>query len=462
MSRKRTYGSVDIKDVRVSELLPVLVAGVLVGIDVAKEKFVVAVATAAGVLVKLVRFAHPLQTRLFLQLLADLRVGGSSLHVLMEPTGTYGDALRQQIADAGHKVFMVQPKHTHDIKEIIDGVPSSHDGKSAVSMVRLHREGCSRAWRPLEEQRRTLRAHLTRLGTHANSASRHYGQLEAMLARHWPEFSCWLDVHRQYSALALLREFPSPALVSAEAIRAADVLRRVSRGALDHDKIVGVIDSAKSTLGMPMLSAESALLRELVAAIEGHERAAEAIEEEIVAVASPDATFTAMRNIVGVAAAAAVLAMLGPPANYPCPRAYLKAAGLNLRVFESGEKVGRLSITKRGPSLVRQLLYLASLRWIQSDPFARAWYESRATYGRDQRNAAVVALMRKLLTGVWAAVRKGESFDSTQLFDTRRLAAVENKKRRSEKRAQKKAEPRSAIRRARRLPQAAHERSVPA
>ena len=35
-----------------------------------------------------------------------------------------------------------------------------------------------------------------------------------------------------------------------------------------------------------------------------------------------------------------------------------KAVGLNLREKSSGEHEGRLSITKRGPGLLRRLLYL--------------------------------------------------------------------------------------------------------
>ena len=457
MSRKRTYGTEDIKFVQASALLPALLAGVLVAIDVAKAKFVVAITNTAGELLSLLRFEHPTQTRLFLGLLAQLRSGTPSLQVLMEPTGTYGDSLREQLKAAGHPVFMIQPKYTHDLREVIDGVPSSHDSKSAITMIHLHLNGFSREWQRLDSSRRALHALLTRVKMHDDEARRRYGQLEATLARHWPEFSAWMDVHKQWSALALLREFQGPAGVAAEPQKAEECLRRASRGALSRELIAGVIECAKTSLGVPLEPEERALMRELVDEIERHERTSAAIEEEIDGLSASDPVFQSLKAVVGIAAAAAIAAMLGSPKNYPSARAYLKAAGLNLRVFESGEKRGTVSITKRGPSLVRQLLFLAALRWIQNDPIARAWYAGRGSYRANEKTAAVVALMRKLLTGLWASIRNGQEFDSAKLFDTRRLADQETAQR-TGKPITKRTGPRSTIRRrGRKSPRTAHQ-----
>jgi hypothetical protein len=60
-------------------------------------------------------------------------------------------------------------------------------------------------------------------------------------------------------------------------------------------------------------------------------------------------------------------------------------------------------------------------RWIQHDPVARAWYAKKVKrQGGQFKSKAVVALMRKLTLALWH-VAKGSEFDSTLLFDTRRL-----------------------------------------
>src|SRR4051812_48012983 len=48
---------------------------------------------------------------------------GRQLRVALEPSGTYGDPLRQALHDAGLPVLRVSPKRAHDYAEVFDGVP---------------------------------------------------------------------------------------------------------------------------------------------------------------------------------------------------------------------------------------------------------------------------------------------------------------------------------------------------
>lgn len=80
--------------------MPLLTMRCIVAIDVAKTKFVAAIATASGDAVKLVKFEHPRQTGLFLDQLSILTKGGRKPTVV-----TYGDAVRYQCpsgADGAH------------------------------------------------------------------------------------------------------------------------------------------------------------------------------------------------------------------------------------------------------------------------------------------------------------------------------------------------------------------------
>jgi transposase len=85
----------------------------------------------------------------------------------------------------------------------------------------------------------------------------------------------------------------------------------------------------------------------------------------------------ALAPVVGHTTAGAVFAEVGDARAFPSARAFLKAMGLNLKEKSSGTIHGQLKITKRGPSRVRQYLWLASFRWIQTDPIANAWYQRK-------------------------------------------------------------------------------------
>ena len=123
-----------------------------------------------------------------------------------------------------------------------------------------------------------------------------------------------------------------------------------------------------------------------------------------------------MAPVIGKTSAAALYVTLGDPRDYAHARAWLKSAGLNLKQRQSGQYSGQLKLTKRGPGLARHFLYMAVLRWMQDDPLARRWYEAKVARDGGLKMKALIALMRKLAKGLWAASRRGEAFDSTRLF----------------------------------------------
>lgn len=91
------------------------------------------------------RFRQPADVRLVAELLAWL-AQGRRLRVAMEPTGTYGDVLRQALAAHNLEVHRLSPKMAADFAEVFDGVPSQHDGKDAAVIAELAAQGRSWLW----------------------------------------------------------------------------------------------------------------------------------------------------------------------------------------------------------------------------------------------------------------------------------------------------------------------------
>ena len=80
-----------------------------------------------------------------------------------------------------------------------------------------------------------------------------FGRLEAVLARHWPEFGQWMDVRNQKSALRLLATYASPARAAAEPDATRSFLRSTSHGRLSAELIAGVVAGAATSMGVPMM-----------------------------------------------------------------------------------------------------------------------------------------------------------------------------------------------------------------
>jgi transposase len=421
MKKKRTYQASRVQQVRVAELLPLLVAGCIIALDVAKQKFVVALSTMAGEVVQLFRFDHPTETRDFLAVVEALRAGveEGKVKAAMEPTGTYGDAVRLQLMRSGVAVHMVSPKRTHDSQELFDGVRSLHDPKSAMLVAKLCSMGLSTPWSAPSTTRVRLRALVDLRQHEQRHEEMSFGRLEGVLARHWPEFGQWMDVREQRSALQLLSAYPSPAQVAQAPQEVRALLRKASRAQLSAPCMEGVLADASATMGVPAAPEEEQLVRTLAMQLIGARRSIDDLDAQMREMAKEDEVFARLSTWMGVYTAAVIVTRVDPR-QYTSARQLEKACGLNLREHSSGEKSGRLTITKRGPGLVRQVLYLFALRMLKESATVRAWYKRRRGYTEDSKQRAVVAVMRKLVRALFH-IAKGDAFDASKLFDERRL-----------------------------------------
>jgi len=237
--KKRRYKATNVKQVN-WEVVAAQTQGerIIFGVDVAKEEFFAVLMKIDQSVIDTIKWTHPQQTReLSAHLLDDLKC--SRLEVVLEPSGTYGDALRHHLSKLGFSIYQISPKRVHDAAEVYDGVPSLHDAKAAYLIGRLHLEGVSKPWRALSEPRREQQALIAELALFESEWQRNLNRLEACLNRHWPEL-IQLQSLRRISLLSLIGEYGSPQEVAAHRSEAQQLMRRIGRGQLNVKKVVGL------------------------------------------------------------------------------------------------------------------------------------------------------------------------------------------------------------------------------
>jgi hypothetical protein len=255
---KRRYNSVEFKRVdwhKVGEQMrgsPAVFAP-----DVAKEDFVATLLDAEQQGLVTLKWRHPGET---LEVLDHIgRLGQCCcVEAVMEPSGSYGDALAWRLREAGIALYRVAPKRVHDAAEVFDGVPSLHDAKAAYLIGRLHLQGASQPWPVPSPQRRELVALIAQL-----LKERHQGglnRLEAQLSRHWPESLRMMGLD-SVSLHRLIAQYGDAASVGADPQGAAALLRRSGRAGLSEQKIRALVASAPHSLGVPCVPTERALLQ---------------------------------------------------------------------------------------------------------------------------------------------------------------------------------------------------------
>lgn len=420
--KKRTYKTVEIDKLDLARVLAAISGVITVAIDVAKERMVVGLADERGETHALFRFSHPTQTSIFLALVERLRELGRAVAIALEPTGVYSRPLVYQLRVRGFDIYRVDPKTSHDVAGVLDGVSSQHDAKACTLIAFLHAQRISKPWRERSEREREARALADEYLMWSSAAERLCGQLEGLTASSWPELNAMIEESAKWH-LHLLAAYPGPhELETAPRDEVRALLRRVGR--LSPERIEQVLQTARASVGEPLLEYEQRRLRTLVTEILRLRASAAAVRKRMHEFVRREGheSIARIAEVVGPACATAIFAEVGDPASYGSAAALEKACGLNLREHSSGQHKGKLSITKRGSPRVRHLLYLASMRMTLMHPLVNAWYERRTAYAAGLKKKALVALMRKLLRALFH-VGRGSTFDATKLFDVRKLGS---------------------------------------
>src|ERR1700722_3741245 len=301
--RRRAYGAVSVNGVDMLKLVQGHDAqGVRVGVDVSKFELRVVCRWPDGRFERPWRVRNPGEIPQLVSLLAQLAAGRELVGAL-ESTGTYGDALRQALADAGLAVERVSSKAAHDYAEVFDGVPSQHDGKDAAVVAELAALGKGRPWpyqaKDLREQE--LKYWVEWLVAHCQILTMWQGRLEGLLARYWPEASATLKLS-SVTLLRVLKEYGSPEMLAADP-QAAQRLRRWGGRHLSEEKVQALLAAARKSVGVRPGAWEMRQLRDYAAQALEARRQRQQGERHLRGLARGQAVLEAQGQVVGLPSA---------------------------------------------------------------------------------------------------------------------------------------------------------------
>jgi hypothetical protein len=316
----------------------------------------------------------------------------------------------------------VSGKGVSDYKEIFDGVPSQHDGKDAAMIAELtyFGKGTAWPWMALSETDLAIKHQVLRLNAFGKQSTQWIGRLEGMLAKHWPELTGLLKLPR-FTLQKICQHYGSPtALVCDD--KARQQLRQWGGCWLTFSKIEAILESARTTAGLPMDASEMAWLKEIASEVLLANSNIKVCEKKLQELANSHDQMKPFVKSIGAVTLCTIWATVGAPGKYTSSGAFLKALGLNLKELSSGKRNGQLAISKRGPSLARRILFFWALRSVK-DPAVRRWYASFQKVGRGKRGTSehrkikgLIALLRKLCRSLWYCQAHNIPFDYTQVF----------------------------------------------
>jgi transposase len=387
---------------------------ITLGVDVGKLTLWAVCRWADGRFERPCRADNPTEIPSLVSLIKRMSVG-RKLVVAMESSGTYGDSLRQALADNKIKVERVGNKASHDYAEVFDGVPSQHDGKDAAVVAELAAVGKSMPWdyQPPDAWEQELAYWVEWMVAHRQELTIWQGRLEGLVGRHWPEATQVLKLS-SVTLLRALKHYGSPQALAADP-QAAQQLARWGGRFLEPKKIKQLVVGAGSSVGVRAAEWQQRQIRDYAQQALAARAEGQRANRRLRALTAGHGVLEAQGKVVGLPTACVLWTSAGDPRKYHAAAAYRKAMGLNLVERSSGKYKGRLRLSKRGSARARQWLYFAVLRLVQQSG-VRPWYEAKKARNEDDARIAVVAVMRKLAVALYHVGVDNQEFKPRRLF----------------------------------------------
>ena len=126
---------------------------------------------------------------------------------------------------------------------------------------------------------------------------------------------------------------------------------------------------------------------------------------------------------IGIVSAAMLVGEIGDINRFDSYEQIRRYAGLNLVENSSGNHKGKTTISKRGRSLLRSILYRMAFTMVNKNKEIKELYKYLTTRKENQlkKKQAIIAVIGKILQIIYAVVTKNEEYKATRVFTQERL-----------------------------------------
>lgn len=339
----------------------------------------------------------------------------------LEPTGHYWFNFGSYLEAYGITIAMVNPYHVKQTKELDDNSPTKNDRKDPKTIAKLVIEGrFSYPYIPkgVYAELRTAvgcRDKVVReLGSIKNGISR-------WLSIYFPEYETVYKNAEAVSGMMVLKQAAFPKEIAAlGAERVNQIWRDAKLRAVGMGKAKELVEAAKQSVGSKEGSLAAKMeLQNLMGDYDHkmmqYHTVMETLEELCKEVRETE-EMLAIKGI-GLATVAGFVAEIGDIRRFESPRQIQKLAGYGLKENSSGKHKGQTTISKRGRSRLRALLFKAAIPLIAKNAeFAEL---HRYYTGREvnplKKKQSVVAICCKLIRIFYAILAKGIVYDGAKM-----------------------------------------------
>ena len=341
-----------------------------------------------------------------------------------ESTGPYAEPLVHYLRSKPVKIVQVNPMHTKRMKEVNDNSPLKTDDKDPRVIADIIRLGHALTVVVPEGDAAYLRRLNNARERHIGERTALFNQLQQLVFLIFPEFKTVMKNIKVKTAIHVLKKYTTPDTIgklSKEML--GEEMRKKSWGRFGIKDAEALINHAKNTVGIKEGVTGLALdIRHILMQLEMIDGFIAEIEIEMEKVLKRIPYSSRLLSIkgLGTVTVAGLIGEVGDFMKFGTQSEIMKLAGLDLYEISSGKRRGERRISKRGRSLLRKILYYASIQTIRKNGIMCEYYAHLISRGM-KRIMALVAIARKLLRIIYAVVRDGSEYRADYGLLTRKV-----------------------------------------
>jgi transposase len=344
----------------------------------------------------------------------------------LEPTGHYWRKFAYFAKGKGYEVRFVRTTALKHHRELDESSSAKTDKQDALTITNITREG-KYIDTVIEDGRmrhlRTLVKLREKIQKRNVSAK---NSLHAALDDYFPELKqiFWSMNSRGLWALLERCPFPEDVLTSKVSVLKEIIGRASRRGLEASQKATVVYQAAKESIGLRQIgSADRYRLKMCLEEVKRTELMIKDIEREIKRMLKeiPEAEYLLSIPGIGPISAAVFLGELGNPSYFQGARQIVKYAGYDPQESDSGYRVSRKFISKKGRWLLRKHLFLMSMRVVVLSRYFQEYYQrklqTKNRFGQLPRKKEILcAVAIKLIKVIFALLRDKRNFEDTVAY----------------------------------------------
>ena len=346
----------------------------------------------------------------------------SDVIVGIEPTGHYWFGLGAYLEDGSILLVMVNPYAVKQTKELDDNSQSKNDRKDPKVIAKLVIEGrYSIPYIPdgVYADLRIMVANRKRLVRELTQIKNRFARWFAV---YFPEYK---EVFRNYeaqSSMLLLKVACTPkAVMELGAEKINQIWRDAKLRTVGMKRATTLCETAKRSIGLKKgSSAAEYEMKLLLGDYKNKIAQLESIMDEIESLCKkiPESGQMLAIKGIGIITVAGFLSEVGDVRRFESPRQIQKLAGLSLRENSSGKHRGQTTISKRGRSKLRAVLFHAAIPLIAKNAEFRSLHEYYTTRENNplKKKQSVIAISCKLIRIFYAILANGVTYDPEKML----------------------------------------------